>query len=213
MGHPWKSTGEWRTIVCSYEPSAEVLHYLREMQDAMRYSLQVGYRDAVMAHGRIPSPIQLRREVREWFYSRYDYARHHTNPVCRRVVAMLHSYRKSHRGELRIPEVKRLAMRLDGMLFKIVGDRVRVTLRPNEYVWLPLNTRNKDYPSHSEGRPSELLITDRKVCITFVVNEVSKPLGQRLQASDLNFRSLDMTAATKEPTRMLMGAKTEPWTG
>jgi len=46
----------------------------------------------------------MRREVREWFYSHYDYARHHINPVCRTAVAMLKSYRKNNHGKLRIPE-------------------------------------------------------------------------------------------------------------
>ncbi len=101
------------------------------MQEAVKYSLQASYsislRDPTR---RIPSPIALRRDVRDWFYSRYDYARHHANPVCRAAVAMLRSYRKNHHGELRIPEVKRLAMRIDGELFRIVDGRIRITLQP-----------------------------------------------------------------------------------
>lgn len=66
------------------------------MQDAIKYTLQVAYRDAVNDEQHsIPSPITLRKEIREWFYSRYSYARHHINPVCRTAVAMLRSYRKN----------------------------------------------------------------------------------------------------------------------
>ena len=136
--HPWKSSGEKRTAVWGWGQPQQVLLYLRDMQDAVRYALQVAYRMTVRdKERRIPSPIQLRREVRGWFYSRYGYARHHVNPVCRAAVAMLRSYRKNHRGELRIPEVKKLAMRIDGELFKLVGGTVRVTLQPHNYVWLP----------------------------------------------------------------------------
>ncbi len=197
MSHPWKSTGEKRTVVWGQGQPEEVLRYLRDMQDAVRYAIQIAYRDAVRDEKRrLPSPIALRREVRGWFYSRYDYARHHINPVCRTAVAMLRSYRKNHRGELRIPEVKRLAMRVDGELFRIVNGSVRITLQPNRYAWLPINTSNKRYQEYSKGRPSELLITDTKVCLTFIIRDNAvKPLGDRLMAQDLNFKSVDSTDA------------------
>ncbi|MEM0124541.1 MAG: hypothetical protein QXF41_03310 [Candidatus Micrarchaeaceae archaeon] len=48
--------------------------------------------------------------------SNYDYAIHNLNPVS--AVAMLRSYKKNHHGELRIPDVKKLEMRIGGKLFK-----------------------------------------------------------------------------------------------
>ena len=212
MSHPWRSKGEKRTLVWSYEPSEEVTRYLREMQNAIRYALQVAYRDTVRDEKRrtLPSPIELRREIRDWFYSRYDYARHHINPVCRTSIAILRSYRKNHRGELRIPEVKKLAMRIDAELFKIVDGSIRVTLQPNRYAWIPINISNKHYGEYSGGRPSELLITDGKVCVTFVVRDGKKPLGERLVASDLNFSTIDSTEARVENgTPKFEGVKTE----
>ncbi|MEM0122969.1 MAG: hypothetical protein QXI38_00510 [Conexivisphaerales archaeon] len=53
--------------------------------------------------------------------SNYDYAIHHLNPVF--AVAMLRSYKKNHHGELRIPVVKKLEMRIDGELFKVTKQR------------------------------------------------------------------------------------------
>jgi len=198
VSHPWKSTGEKRTIVWYYEPPDEVVEYLKDTQEAIRYALQVAYRMTLRDEKhRLPSPIALRREVGGWFYSRYDYARHHINPVCRTAVAMLRSYRKNHHGELRVPEVKRLAMRIDGELFKIVEGKVRITMQPNNYVWLPVNTSNKHCQEYSKGRASELLITDTKVCLTFIIKgNAVKPLGNRLVAQDLNFKSVDSTKAS-----------------
>ena len=211
MSHPWKSRGEKKTLVWRYWPSDEVIRYLTDMQEAIRYALQVAYRDTVRDGKHIlPSPIQLRREIRDWFYSRYVYARHHVNPVCRTTVSMLRSYRRNHHGDLKIPEVKRLAMRIDTELFKIVDGGIRVTLRPNKYVCLPINTKNKHYEEYGRGRASELLITNRKVCLTFVVNDGKKPLGEELMASDLNFKSLDTTTATKDGgTVKVTGVKSE----
>ena len=124
-------------------------------------------------------------------------------------MAMLKSYRKNHHGGLRIPEVRRLAMRIDGELFRVVCARVRITLQPNRYVWLPVSTANKRYQEYSKGRASELLITGGKVCLTFVVGEEGKPLGNRLVAQDLNFRSVDSTSARIGSRQALEGVETE----
>jgi len=201
---------EKRTIAWNYEPPQEILQYLRDMRDAIGYALQVAYRDAVRDDGKIPSPIQLRREIREWFYPRYDYARHHINPVCRASIAMLRSYRKND-GELRIPQVKKLAVRIDAELFKIFDNKIRVTLQPNHYVWIQINTANKRYEEYSRGKPSELLITDGKVCLTFIISDGKKPLGSKLIASDLNFSTIDSTKARVENgTVKLESINTEP---
>ncbi len=208
MSHPWKSKGEKRTVVWDFKPADEVIVYLRDMQDAIRYALQVAYRDA-SRNQKIPSPIALRREVRDWFYFRYDYARHHVNPVCRTAIAMLRSYQKNHHGELRMPEVKRLAMRIDGELFRLVDGKVRLTIQPNRYVWIPLNTSNKRYSEYSKGRPSELLITDSKACLTFVVGTNERPLGSRFVASDLNFGTIDSTDASLGSAPRLEAVKTK----
>ncbi len=210
LTHSWRSKGEKRTITWNYEPSNEVLQYLVSMQDAIRYALQVAYRNAVRDKNNLSSPIQLRREIRGWFYEKHDYARHHINPVCRAALAMLRSYTRNHRGSLRLPEVKRLAMRIDGELFKIVNGKMRITLQPNKYAWIPINTANKHYEEYSRGKPSELLLTNNKVCLTFVMRNNKKPLGATLAASDLNFRSLDTTSATRRPAVTLTGVMSEP---
>jgi putative transposase len=211
MSHQWRSNGEKRTLVSGYQPPPEVTRYLEDMREAIRYILQTAYGDALLSGGTIPSPITLRRHVRSWFYSRLPYARHHINPVCRAAVAMLRSYRKNHQGRLGIPIARKLAMRIDSELFKVTGDGVRITLQPGKYVWLPVNTKNKHYEEYSRGRPSELLVTDRVLCITFVIGggDKEKALGSRFTASDLNFHTVDSTSASagKENVK-LTGVKT-----
>jgi putative transposase len=210
MSHPWKSSGQKRTIAWSCEQPKEVLAYLADVQDAIKYALQVGYRDAVR-EGKIHSPIALRREIKEWFCLRFEYARHHINPVCKAAVAILRSYGKAHPGNLRVPEVRKLSLRIDGELFRLVGSQLRITLRPYEYVWLPVSTSNRHFGEYTKGQASELLLTDEKVCLTFLTSrETSKPVGRRFLASDLNFRSLDMTTTGSSPVVRLEAVRTEP---
>jgi len=211
--HKWGSSGEKRTITWEYEPPPELLQYLKDMQEALRYALQAAYLKATRnKQHKIPSPIELRRMIKEWFYSRYQYARHHINPVCKSAVALLKSYRKNHHGQLRIPTVKKLAVRIDAELFKLVEGQLRVTLQPFSYAWIPVNTVHKRYKDYCHGRVSEVLLTERKVCLTFVIGSGNKPLGARFVACDLNFTTIDSTTAVKDAqgTVHLEAASTEP---
>ena len=82
MSHPWRSSGEKRTIWWYYAPPDQILTYLKDMRDAVR----IGVLEAEglrRKNGKMPSPIDLRRGIKAWFDSSYDYATHHINPVCR----------------------------------------------------------------------------------------------------------------------------------
>jgi len=188
------------------------------MRDALRMALVYAYVMAREDNSRVPSPIALRRGFREWFYSRYGYARHHINPVCRNAVALLRSYKRRHK-RLEIPEVKRLAVRIDAELFKIEQEQgndgsvsAKITLQPFRYGYITFTPRHKRWEEYSRGRASELLITDRRLFITFVTSDgKKKPLGSRFVASDINFNTIDSTIASKEgETVKLRQVKTEP---
>ena len=160
------------------------------MRDAIRYGVMKSYIHW-KGDGTIPSPIDLRREMKSWFDSRYCYARHHINPVCRSSIAILRSFRKNMRGKA-FPEVRKLSMRLDSELVKIVGDKLRITIRPGEYEFIPINTRNKKYREYSKYRISELLITDRIVSLSFSI-KVDKEVSSETVGMDINFKNITGT--------------------
>ena len=190
MAHPWKSSGSKRSIWWYYSPSDSIIQYLRDMRDAIRYGVMKSYIHW-KGEGTIPSPIDLRREMKSWFDSRYCYARHHINPVCRSSIAILRSFRKNMRGKA-FPEVRKLSMRLDSELVKIVGDRIRITIQPGEYEFIPINTRNKKYKEYSKYRISELLITDRIVSLSFSI-KVDKEISSETVGMDINFKNITGT--------------------
>ncbi|MCL5874184.1 MAG: transposase [Candidatus Thermoplasmatota archaeon] len=190
MAHPWKSSGSKRTVWWYYSPSDNILLYLRDMRDATRYGVMKSYLHW-KGEGTIPSPIDLRREMKDWFDSRYCYARHHINPVCRSSIAILRSFRKNMRGKA-FPEVRKLSMRLDSELVKIVGDKLRITIQPGEYEFIPINTRNKKYREYSKYRISELLITDRIVSLSFSI-KVDKEISSETVGMDINFKNITGT--------------------
>ena len=190
MTHPWKSSGSKRTVWWYYSPSDSIIQYLRDMRDATRYGVMKSYLHW-KGEGTIPSPIDLRREMKDWFYSNYGYARHHINPVCRSSIAILRSFRKNMRGKA-FPEVRKLSMRLDSELVKIVGDRIRITIRPGEYEFIPINARNKKWEEYSNHKICEVLITDRAIAVTFSIPE-NKEISNKKIGIDINFSNVTGT--------------------
>ena len=188
--HPWKSSGENRSIWWYYEPSDLILKYLKDMQDAIHYGLMKA-EELRRINGKIPSPIDLRREIKPWFDYTYDYAKHHINPVCRSSIAILRSYRKNRKGK-KYPEVKKLSMRMDSELVKLEGNTIRITIRPHEYEYIPVNDHQSKYHEYSKYGISELLITDRKVVLSFRKPD-HKEIVNRKVGIDVNFSNLSMT--------------------
>ncbi len=190
MTHPWRSSGSKRTIWWNYEPSDRILRYLDDMRDAIRFGTAKAY-VRWKSSGRIPSPIDLRKEMKGWFDSRYDYAKHHINPVCRTSVAVLRSFRKNRRHKA-FPEIRKLAMRLDSELVKVVDDSIRITVRPGEYEIIPITMKNKKWNQYSGYRISEVLMTDHAVSVSFAIPG-EKHTGNEIMGMDLNFRTADST--------------------
>ena len=190
MTHPWRSSGSKRTIWWNYEPSEQVIIYLEDMRNAIHQGVMKAG-ELMRRNGKIPTPIDLRKEMKGWFDSRYDYAKHHINPVCRTSVAILRSFRKNRRTKA-FPEIRKLAMRLDSELVKIVGDKIRITIRPGEYEIIPITMKNKKWNKYSGYRISEVLITDHAVSVSFAIPG-EKQTGNEITGMDLNFKTLDST--------------------
>lgn len=161
-----------------------MMQYLYDMRGALNYTILVAERIR-RKNGKIPSPIDIRREVKPWFDSTYDYARHHINPVCRSAIAILKSFRET-KGVKGHPEAKKLAMRIDSELFRFIGDEIRITLKPGQYVYIPVNKSNKKYWEYSAGKISEIHITDKIVVLSFAINQM-KSLVRRKMGIDINF--------------------------
>jgi len=193
MSHPWKSRGDKRTVWFYHNPDGRIMEYLTDMRTLINMGILNAYSIAVQNDNQLPSPITLRKSLKNYYDNNIDYAKHHINPVCRSALAILRSYKKNNNGALKIVQAKRLSMRIDSELTRIENNRLRITIRPNEYEYIPIITKNKKYNEYSRCKISEVLLTDKKVCITFSINRCDKPLMNNIMGFDLNFKSIDYT--------------------
>lgn len=190
MSHTWKSKGSKRTIWWKYGPSDRIMKYLVDMREAIRYGV-LKAEELRRKNGKIPSPIDLRREIKQWFDSNYSYAKHHINPVCKSSIAILKSFRKNRKGR-RFPEVNKLAMRLDSELVKIKDGIIKITVKPGEYECIHVNQSSKKFKEYSRYRISEVLITGRIVSLSFSIPE-HRELSVKKVGIDINFSNVTGT--------------------
>ena len=59
MTHPWRSTGDKRTIMFEYTPSDTILKYLNNMRELINKAILNAYSIARSNNNRLPSPIAL----------------------------------------------------------------------------------------------------------------------------------------------------------
>ena len=194
MTHLWKSTGDKRTIVFEYKPSDTILKYLNDMRDLINRAIINAYSMAKSNNNELPSPIVLRKSLKNYYDNNIIYAKHHINPACRNAIAILRSYKKNNNGKLKIIRAKRLAMRIDSELIRIDNNKLRLTIRPNEYEYIDIVDKNRKYNEYSKYKISEVLLTDNKACITFIIGSLNKPLiNNNIIGFDLNFKTIDYT--------------------
>ena len=194
--HAWKSSGSKRTISWRYEPSPMVIQYLYDMRDAVRNGV-LKAEEMRRRNGKPPTPINLRKELKPWFYSQFDYAMHHINPVCQAAIGALKSHRKK-RIKKPTPEINKLSMRLDVMLVRLFSDKLRVTIRPGEYEWISIIKEHKKWMKYSTYKISELLITDKIVAVSFRIME-KKTIAKMKVGIDLNFKNVTKTVVYIDP--------------
>ncbi|MEM0133089.1 MULTISPECIES: hypothetical protein [Acidiplasma] len=86
MTHLWKSIGDKRTIVFEYKPSDTILKYLNDMRDLINRAIISAYSMAKSNNNELPSPIVLRKSLKNYYDNNIIYAKHHINPACRNAI-------------------------------------------------------------------------------------------------------------------------------
>ena len=85
---------------------------------------------------------EYRRRLRDSLLEDWDYAAHWVDSAIKTAYSILKSWRKNYvKGERkrRRPTARRLFVRAKQTLIKLEGERLRVTIKPGEHVYLDLS--------------------------------------------------------------------------
>ena len=140
----------------------------------------------------IPKSRAFKRDLRNNLLKDWDYAAHYVDSAIRVAYSILASWKKNYlRGRRRRkkPTVRRKFIRVKGTLFVCKDGRIRVTIKPGEY--LAFEYSNAWFKKRVEGwRLGELILKEDEIVITFK-KEKEEEIKDTAIGWDLNLFSLD----------------------
>lgn len=142
-----------------------------------------------------PLDRSFKKLLRSKHKARWEYAAHWVDSAEDTAFAILRSWKKNYNNgdrHRKCPRVTRLFARVKQSLCKLEGDRVRITLKPGEFVWIDLSKRYFKLPRElSPSGVGEPIITVDMIHLPIhCENDESNGVPQ-LIAWDSNFESLD----------------------
>ena len=136
---------------------------------------------------------KYKKKLRDSLLEDWDYAAHWVDSAIKTAHSIFKSWRKNYvKGERkrRRPTARRLFVRAKQTLVKLEGERLRVTIKPGEYVYLDLSKRYFPLPQEvSSSALGEPVITPEKVHLPVHCEDTQN--GKPAVAWDFNLLSLD----------------------
>jgi putative transposase len=161
-----------KSVTIPYQPSEAVLRLLKDFRDMVNYCIKVG-----LDRG-ITSRFMLTREVYHGL-TQYGYHSWYALSAIEIATAILKNYRKAKRKlAVKPPRARKLMAKIGNQGFKIEGDRLRIPLRPVEYIYITLHKRAKELLVDSRLKLGSVTLTPNMVYVSFSrMAEVEEPEG------------------------------------
>lgn len=147
----------------------------------------------------ITSPMRLEKALYEEFKQKYGFATHYCISACRVACGVIRSWRRlKKRGKAKVerPAFDASMMRLQKELMRFKGDRIVITVKPHQYIEIPLvvgayQSMFLDAWKRGELKVGESILLRDKVIVTFV-REVEEKSSEGYAAVDVNLMNLDL---------------------
>jgi len=147
-----------------YEANDEVRKLLEDFKDMVNFCIEYAVKRKITSYAR------LRKNVYEGWKRRWDYSTHFCHSACKIALAILKNHRRKRRDGK--PEAKKLFMQLDPQLYKFYGDKIRVSVKPRNFLYIDLKYgeyQRKFIDAWREGKlkTGEITINETKIVIPF----------------------------------------------
>jgi len=178
-----------KAVEVSYKPSEDILKLLETFKGMLNYCIRAGLEKNITSRFRL-TKVVYHDLMKCGYHSWYVLG------AIEVATAILKNYRKAKRRRKNVkqPRARRLMAKLGNQAYKIVGDQLRIPIKPREYFYVKLHKRVLEFLSDSTLRLGSVTLTASKVVLTFVkVAEVTEPRGY--VALDVNEKSIDGIAS------------------
>jgi len=119
-----------------YERNEIIQKLLEDFRDMINFCIEKAIENNVTSYA------TLRKSVYEEWKRKWDYSTHFCHSACKIASSILKSWRrKVRKGEAspdKPPKAKKLFIRFDHQLVKFEGDRLRISIRPRQFVYVQL---------------------------------------------------------------------------
>jgi len=120
----------------SYERNEVIEKLLKDFREMINFCIEKALENNVTSYAK------LRKLVYEEWKQKWDYSTHFCHSACKIASSMLKSWRrKVRRGEAnpdKPPRAKKLFIRFDPQLVKFEGDRLRISIKPRQFIYVHL---------------------------------------------------------------------------
>ena len=153
-----------------YERKGVIEKLLEDFRDMINFCIEKALRNDVTSYAK------LRKLVYKEWERMWDYSTHFCHSACKVASSMLKSWRKKVRkGEAnpdKPPKAKKLFIRFDPQLVKFDGDKLRISIRPRQFVYVQLKYgkyQRKFVEEWKKGKlkVGEITMNGEKVIIPF----------------------------------------------
>ncbi|PUA30978.1 MAG: transposase, partial [Candidatus Terraquivivens tikiterensis] len=148
----------------SYDANDEVRKLLEDFRDMVNFCIEYAVKRKITSYAR------LRKDVYEWWKKRWDYSTHFCHSACKIALAILKNHRRKRRDGK--PEARKLFMQLDPQLYKFYGNKIRISVKPREFLYIDLKYgeyQRKFIDAWIEGKlkAGEITMNETKIVIPF----------------------------------------------
>jgi len=156
-----------------YQPSEEVLALLRDFREMVNYCIRVGLKKGITSRFRLTKEVYHR-------LTRYGYHSWYALSAIEIATAILKNHRRAERRrrDVKSPRARKLIAKIGNQGFRIEGDRLRIPLRPREYLYISLHKRARELLVNSGFKLGSVTLMPSMVYVSFSkIVEIAEPEG------------------------------------
>jgi len=186
-------------IPFGYEKNEIVQRLLEDFRDMVNFCIEKAIKNGITSYAK------LRKLVYEEWKRRWNYSTHFCHSACKVATSMLKSWRRLvRRGKAdpnNPPRARKLFIRFDPQLVKFEGERLRISVKPRQFIYVQLRYGEYQKKFIEEWRKGNLKIGEismngEKVIIPFR-KEVDLTNPKDWMAIDIN--ESNVTAVSTNP--------------
>ena len=181
-----------KAVQIPYSPTRDVLELLETFRGMVNHCIRVGLKKGITSRFRLSNEVY--HEL-----TRCGYHSWYVLSAIEVATAILNNYRKAKRKkkDVRRPYARTLMAKLGNQAYRIVGDQLRIPIKPREYFYIPLHKRALQFLSDATLKLGSITLTTRTVTVVFSkTSSIVEPEGY--VAIDVNEDNITAVSSNEE---------------